>query len=276
MQDWMTALASQYRQSRIRHPHDRLLVVFDIDGTILDMRYLVHHVLQWFDRAHDSHWFEHLTVADIDTHENVISDLLVKLAVPAHTREDVMAWYYDHYWTSDAIANSHRPFDGVMQVIRWLQAQPNLFVGLNTGRFEAQREETLRSLNQLGARYGAQFQNRLLYLRSNTWERTIPESKVQGLRRFQALGYRPIAMLDNEPENLAAVAAFDRARTILPMHADTFYLSDRALLPAHTVRGDTFNPVSLAYLGMAPFPGPVGSANPLSRSLYANAASTQG
>lgn len=262
MQDWMTALGAHYRQSRMRFPHDRLLVVFDIDGTILDMRYLVHYVLQWFDRVHDTHWFDHLTVADIDSHENVIQSLLVKLAVPAETRETILAWYHDHYWTSEAIANSHQPFDGVMQVIRRLQAQPNLFVGLNTGRFETQRQETLRSLNRLGARHGVQFQSRLLYLRSNSWERTVPESKVQGLRHFQALGYRPIAMLDNEPENLAAIVSHDRTRSILPMHADTLYLSDRALLPQGTVSGNEFNPVNPAY-AMAPFPGPVGSINSL-------------
>ena len=35
--DWMRSLAGHYVNSRIAHPEDDLLVVFDIDGTILDM-----------------------------------------------------------------------------------------------------------------------------------------------------------------------------------------------------------------------------------------------
>jgi hypothetical protein len=35
--DWMRSLAGPYVNSRIAHPEDDLLVVFDIDGTILDM-----------------------------------------------------------------------------------------------------------------------------------------------------------------------------------------------------------------------------------------------
>lgn len=269
MQDWMSALGSHYRQSRTRYPYDRLLIVFDIDGTILDMRYLVHAMLQWYDREHDTHWFDHLTIADIDTHENIISGLLIKLAVPDHARESVLAWYYDRYWSPEAMASSHREFDGVMAVIRRLQAQPNVFVGLNTGRFETQRSDTLRSLNKLGARYGVTFQNRLLYLRSNTWERTVPESKVQGLRQFATMGYRVIAMLDNEPENLAAIAAYDCTHSILPMHADTLYLSDKKLLPERTVSGDRFNPNSLAFTAMTPFPSAAGSVTLPSRTFFA-------
>ena len=42
---------------------------------------------------------------------------------------------------------AHRPYRGVLEVIRWFQLQPATFVGLNTGRPEQLRDETLRSLN---------------------------------------------------------------------------------------------------------------------------------
>lgn len=265
MQDWMTALASHYRQARMRHPHDRLLIVFDIDGTILDMRYRVLHMLQAYDREHQTQWFAHLTIADIASGENVITGLLIRLAVPDQVRESVQAWYDEHSRAEEAMAGADHPVDGVMQVIRWLQAQPNVFVALNSGRFEAQRDDTLRTLNKLGARHGARFQHRLGYFRSDTWQRSVPESKVHGLRQFQVLGYRPIAVLDNEPENLAAMAAYDHTKTMLLMHADTLYLSDHATLPARAVRGAVYNATKLAYLAMAHIPG---AANARPRSLY--------
>ena len=46
---------------------------------------------------------------------------------------------------------AHRPFRGVLEVIRWFQLQPNTEVGLNSGRPEDLRAETLTTLNRLGA-----------------------------------------------------------------------------------------------------------------------------
>ncbi len=36
--DWMRRLAKHYERVRERYPGERLIVLFDIDGTILDMR----------------------------------------------------------------------------------------------------------------------------------------------------------------------------------------------------------------------------------------------
>ena len=38
---WMRSLAEHYERTRQGHPTDELCVVFDIDGTILDLRHLV-------------------------------------------------------------------------------------------------------------------------------------------------------------------------------------------------------------------------------------------
>jgi len=43
--DWMRRLADHYARFRQDYPDDRLLIVFDIDGTILDLRHMVRHVL---------------------------------------------------------------------------------------------------------------------------------------------------------------------------------------------------------------------------------------
>jgi len=46
----MRRLAAHYGRFRSDYPEDQLLIVFDIDGTILDMLHMVRHVLLLFDR----------------------------------------------------------------------------------------------------------------------------------------------------------------------------------------------------------------------------------
>ena len=74
--DWMRRLADHYARFRQGYPDDRLLIVFDIDGTILDLRYMVRYVLLDYDRAHGSDLFHGLSVDDIDVHENRVEEFL--------------------------------------------------------------------------------------------------------------------------------------------------------------------------------------------------------
>ena len=46
MATWMKKLAKHYEKIRARHPDGELLILFDIDGTILDLRCMVLHVLK--------------------------------------------------------------------------------------------------------------------------------------------------------------------------------------------------------------------------------------
>jgi hypothetical protein len=63
--DWMRELAVHYEQLRRAYPEDRLCVVFDIDGTILDMRHLVVNALLSYDREHGTSYFRGLSPQDI-------------------------------------------------------------------------------------------------------------------------------------------------------------------------------------------------------------------
>ena len=197
--DWMRRLADHYARFRQGYPDDRLLIVFDIDGTILDLRHMVRHVLLAYDQAHGSDLFHGLGVDDIDVHENRVEEFLTDRALPAETRERVMAWYLDHRWQPEPVLAAHRPYQGVLEVIRWFQLQPETFVALNTGRPERLRDETLRSLNALGREYRVEFRADLLAMNAAGGEDDVVDSKVAGLREFAAAGYRTFAVVDNEP-----------------------------------------------------------------------------
>jgi len=247
MKEWMKKLELHYERTRNRYPEDRLMVLFDIDGTILDMRHTIRYALQSFDDRHGTAFFKNLNIGDIRVHETEAADLLEKYAVPERERSRVIDWYEKTCWSADAILESHRPFMGVMEVIRWFQIQPGTLVGLNTGRPECIRTETLYSLNKIGQEFKVTFSNELLYMNPNGWEGDIVTSKVAGVLHFQKSGYRIFAYVDNEPENLRAISDVDPQKQILLLHADTLFKSKRRRLPPHAISGKRYDLTKLIH-----------------------------
>lgn len=239
MKDWMRQLAAHYGALRNRYPEDKLLLLFDIDGTILDMRCMILHLLQGYDRLYGANFCQALTLSDITVSENYIQPLLAQLEIPAADQKKMLTWYEAQAWLPSAILEAHRPFGGVLEVIRWFQMQPDTYVGLNTGRPESIRGETLLSLNKLGLEYKVNFPDSLLYMRLDN-QQNIPAAKIAGIRHFQEAGYRIVAFIDNEPDNLEAVAGMDTSGEILLLHADTIFQSKRTRLPARTVGGNIY------------------------------------
>lgn len=237
----MRELASHYEKIRRQYPQERLMILFDIDGTILDMRYMVLQVLQAFDRNHHTHFFTKIRPSDISVHENQVDRLLANLQIPSEKRKQVLDWYHHHRWSPEYILNSHRPFSGVLETIRWFQLQPNTFVGLNTGRPEVLRSDTLRSLNELGKEYKVQFADELLHMNPAEWEQEVANAKVAGVRHFQTAGYRVFAFVDNEPDNLRAVSESSVNQEILLLHANTIFESKRTRLPSYAVKGKEYD-----------------------------------
>lgn len=252
MSNWMAALAAHYQAMRQQYPTDRLLIIFDIDGTILDLRHMMLYLLRRYDREHGANHFHGLTLEQIDVHENVIDLFLQRFGLDEAARAEIEAWYLTHYWSPATIAASHHAFAGVFDIIRWLQLQPNTFVGLNTGRFEVLRSATLESLNKLGRPHGVTFTDDLLILRPNEWTAGVAEYKVVGMQQLQAAGYRIIAFIDNEPNNLALIDAADPTAEILLLHADTIFLAPLELLPARTIQGDRYTVTDFVTEAMLP------------------------
>jgi hypothetical protein len=241
MTSWMKRLSDHYERMRRRCPDDDLVILFDIDGTILDSRHMIHYALQSFDRAHRTVWFRDLAVADITVNESQVELLLESMNIRDALREEVLAWYAERCWTPEGILRSHRPFAGVMEVIRWFQIQPKTHVGLNTGRPESIRNETLISLNKIGREYKVNFRSEHLFMNWREWGEGVLEAKVEGVRHFSGNGYRVIAFVDNEPENLRAVAEMDGRDEILLLHAHTIFRSKRGQLPARSVAGRDYD-----------------------------------
>ena len=241
MTSWMKKLAYHYEETRNKYPNDELMIVFDIDNTIIDMREMIVYVLTAYDRANGTHYFDKLSVGNLTINENQVPELLAELCIDEEEQAPILEWYVAQRWTSAAILSSRRPYAGVMEVIRWFQMQPQTHVSLNTGRPEVIREDTLRSLNALGSAYKVEFRDDLLHMNPGSWEDEVTGSKADGIRKFQRAGYRVFAVVDNEPDNLEAIAAIDDEQAMLMLHADTIFDSCRSKLPDTSVSGSDYD-----------------------------------
>jgi hypothetical protein len=108
-------------------------------------------------------------------------------------------------------------------VIRWFQLQPATCTALNTGRPEEIRDLTLRSLNALGKASRVRFRSDLLWMNPYGWGQRVADSKVACIRWLQERGLRVVAVVDNEPAIIQAMAAADQTHEILFLHADTSF-----------------------------------------------------
>ena len=241
MQNWMRALATHYEAARQKFRNDRLLLLFDIDGTILDMRYTVQHLLKTYDAQYGTAHFTDLQLTDIDFHEDDILDGLRALGVPQPEHRSIVAWYSRHRWSNWALFEAHRPFPGVLEVIRWFQVQPDTFVGLNTGRPESTRAETLASLNRLGREFRVAFSSELLQMNGEGPHVPIADVKAAGVMSYRATGYRVVSVVDNEPENLQRIAEMDPEREVLLLHASTLFRYHRGQVPSRAVDGKVYD-----------------------------------
>ena len=244
---WMRSLAHHYQRTRAAYPDDELIALFDVDGTIVDLRPMMLRLLHRYDHERGARYFRGLGLEDFDVTENQIESLLDGMPhLPDDVRADAARWYRRRYWNRDVMLESHRPFSGVMEVMRWFQIQPGTSVGINTARTERMRDDTLASLNGLGREFKVEFKSELVFMSPYGWNSDIESAKCEGIRYFQRMGYRVVAFVDNEPANLEAVAEMEGSEGILLLHADTLFESARSRLPASTVGGDTYDITELA------------------------------
>jgi FMN phosphatase YigB (HAD superfamily) len=239
--NWMQALARHHERQRAAHPDDELLILFDIDGTIVDVQYKIFYLLRAFDREQGTQFFAQLRPEDVACHENQLEAFLERWGCPPKRIPDILKWYREHRWHPMAVLTAHRPYRGVMEVIRWFQIQPKTHVGINTGTPETYREETLRMLNTIGRAYMVRFRDELVAMNPRGWEEGVLEAKVEAIERFRRLGYRPIAMVDNEPKYLEAIAEKDPDGEILLLQADMILKSAQPLPRANTAVGESYD-----------------------------------
>lgn len=219
---WMRDLAFSYELARSTYPKDELLIVFDIDGTIVDERFLVHFLLAFYDREHETGYFADLAPEDISLPMGRMDEMLRSFGLNKDARDSVVAWCTSRAHTGAAVMEGHKPCKGVLDMIRWFQLQERTSVAINTSRPESSRVETLNMLNTLGRLYHVRFDDGLVIMNN---AQSIPQAKASAIRRFKNMGYRVVAVFDSNLENLEAIAGMEDAPETLLIHTDLLWRS---------------------------------------------------
>ena len=227
----MLALARHLAHARSAYPTDRLLVVFEIDGLIVDHRHMVRRRLLDYDRMHRTDHFRGVEVADVDADPGNLERFLIRRGFAAMVRRDVLDWYPEQPPSPEQVPGTERPYPGVLEVIRWFQLQNSTFVGLNTSRPERKRTDTLRSLNALGRDLRVEFDRSLLHMNESGDQGDVIASKIEGLHAFTRAGYRPVAVVDHDPAVIRAMVEADETGDILFLHTRTRSPSPRLTGP---------------------------------------------
>jgi phosphoglycolate phosphatase-like HAD superfamily hydrolase len=229
----MQSLSLHFARVRRAHPDDQLLIVFDLDGTVVDQRHAVRRLLIEYDRLHDTDHFHGLEAAELEGQENHLGRVLAERGLPPSIRSNVLGWRSQ----PDSVGGIDRARPGILEVMRWFQLQPSTFVGLTTRRPPRLRDDTLRSLNRLGRELRAEFDVGLLQMNDDS--ASVVDSRVETLHVFARAGYRTFAVVDSEPAVIEALAHADDSGEILFLHARN--PGDPVLAAPRAVEGHDFD-----------------------------------
>ena len=219
MRDWTRVLLNHHERSLARFPGQRLLVLFDVDDTFLDMRLAVASLLRAYDKAHRSAHFAALDPGMLDPFGRGVEALLEQFHVPASEQPQVLAWYQQQRRSGDIARLAHAPFECLLALAGWLHRQPGTAVGINSARPEFLRQDTLRCLNALAASCELQFVDALAWFTPHGWRDDVGASKLAAIAQAERRGERVIAMIDSNPAVLAALAKADYGDDVLLVHS---------------------------------------------------------
>lgn len=228
MTHWIRQLAQHYEAIRRRAPDAALALVFDIDGTILDVEPAARSLLECYAEAGGQDLLSTAREADV-----AVADwpaIVASAGLRGEPRDRAVAELRRLWNQPDTVLAAHRPCRGTLEVIRWFQLQPNTEIALNTGRPASQRLDTLRQLNSLGRAYRVSFSSDLLFMRDDA-DRDATAAKVRGIDRLRARGYTVVAAVDNEPRYLQAIKGGAPEDALLTFHSRDLHAARRSTAP---------------------------------------------
>lgn len=228
MTHWIRQLAQHYEAIRRRAPDAPLALVFDIDGTILDVAPAARSLLERYGEAGGQDLLSTAREADVD-----VADwpaIVSSTGLRGEARDRVVGELRRLWNQPDTVLAAHRPCRGTLEVIRWFQLQPNTEIALNTGRPASQRLDTLRQLNSLGRAHRVSFSSDLLFMRDDT-DTDATTAKVRGIKALRARGYTVVAAVDNEPGYLQAIKSGATEDPLLTFHSRDLHAARRSTAP---------------------------------------------
>jgi hypothetical protein len=218
---WLDRLAAHVASARRRSPGDELAVFIDVDGSLLDLRPGLAARLHAWDAANGTQHFAGLVPADVVPGEAGLRRLFEARGLSYAVRDDLLGVCHRYAWSPDAVIGAHEPCLGMLEVLRWMQTQPGVAVVLNSSRCELRRDETLQALRTLCRHYHMRLDETRLHL-SPYGERSGVRAKTLGVQHFRKLGLVPVAVVDDDAEELRAIEKVLGDPTVLCLVSEPF------------------------------------------------------
>ena len=243
----LVELAAHTDRMRREHPEDELLVLFDVDGTLLDLRIGLLDLLNHHDRVRGTQHFASLAPQDLEPDEGGLRRLLERLGLPHAERDELLVELERLSWSPRAVLGAHQPFVGMLEVLRWFKHQPHVHVAANSSRGEDRREETEQVLATLGAHYGLRLSPDFAHLSGRLQGESIADASARGVEHFRRQGFRVIAVVDDRPDVLTSIGETLRDPDLKLVHAGGLVRS----LPASTApSGGSTQPARVVWRGL--------------------------
>lgn len=202
---WPARLAAHVERRRRLAPEAELAVLIDVDGSLLDLRPGLVALLNAWDAARGTESFRGLEPAEFDAGEAGLRRLFERRGLDHAARAELLVECERFAWSPQAVLGAHQPCLGMLEVLRWMQMQPGVFVVLNSSRPDAQREETLQALRTLCRHYGMGLAEDRVHLNPAGDGSGGVRSKLAGIEHFKARGLVPIAVVDDDARALEQI-----------------------------------------------------------------------
>lgn len=236
---WLARLTAHVERQRRRHPFAELAVLIDVDGTLLDLRPgLLARLLAWDARQQRS-TFAGLEAADLVPNEAGLRRLFDARGLDYAAREELLVDCERFCWSPEAVLGAHRPCLGMLEVLRWMQMQPGVYVVLNSSRAQERRDETVQALRTLCRHYGMGLAADRLHLAPSASGADPVEAKLAGIEHFRERGFVPVALVDDDPRAVARIERDLGDRDVLCLAGTPF---ERRLEPVGETDGDAGSP----------------------------------
>ena len=185
-----------------------------VGGTLTVMEPWMHHLAKVYAACRAVHAEDvALVVVDIDGTLLDAPDIGTVDSDTASSREWVLA--------------AHHPYRGVIDIVRWFDAQPLTAIAVNSARPEHHRREVRRWLDVLGEEYRVTFDDDLVHLRPGVPESDVVAHKRDGLRRWRGQGFRIVTVVESERRVAEAIAGDQETTEALVLPTETILRARR-------------------------------------------------
>ncbi|QDU84286.1 hypothetical protein Pla163_13930 [Planctomycetes bacterium Pla163] len=252
---WLERLSAHVERRRRAQPDAELAVLIDVDGSILDLRPGLAALLFDWDARRGTSYFDGLEAGEIQTGEAGLRRLFERRGLDHAARAELLVECERFAWSPEAVIGAHQPCLGMLEVLRWMQMQPRVFVVLNSSRSQTRRDETLQALRTLCRHYGMGLAEDRVRLNPFGDGSDGVRSKLAGIEHFKSRGLVPIAVVDDDTEALVQIDRHLAGDDVLCLLAEPFGRPTTALTPRVCVTEEGENvpvdAVSILWDGLA-------------------------